>query len=1313
MGRARRPRQRGTVVALDPRAEVEKLVAAEVAKLVPSTVQGNRTDKPQVERRPMTLLEALGAGTGMNGMPAGFIPFARDPQDNNAFGPGHPLLPAPLDAPDPTDGQPLPRVFEYDVSWNLPGNGQREVPWQVLRIASTAVDIIRRCIEYRKRTLRGLKPRWVVTAEAIQAAYESSPDAGRENAEQTLRAKYADVIKNLTDFWREPWRQNGLDFGQWLNMLMEEHIVLDAVAIYPRKALSGDVLDFQILDGSTVKPLLDVQGARPSPPYAAFQQILYGFPRGEYGAAVDADGKAKPGYSTAALFYHRENVRANSPYGLSPVEQALIAARLYLKRQGWMLAEYDDGSTPVTWIIPSEDEQQKSGQAFTPQIRRAWEDGVNEELGGMTRRRHRAKVLPPGWQAIQTQSVDERYKPDYDLHLIKLLCGFFNVPITELGFSEAKGIGNSGLHEGMADVADKVSDRPDAEVVGSMITKLARQFQGCPVEVELTFVAEDAKETLEESQADDLKYKSGVLTLNDLRRQNGLPVFNFPEADMPLLIGVGPSGVTFLEGLHEQQKAMQDSQLALTQTQVGAGQAQIAQTNADTAAADDEQSDIAKELTAFNRWRRRNPEPKRPFVFKAAEPDDVDRLFELDPNLMAFEGWTWEPDLDKGAGWDPGVKRFRDNRGRFVRGLGLDAALDHLDEVVSRLHQGRKVRKGEHPRTDALHAAGLLQDSPDRPGELELSDAGRQHLVDRSPADYAQQRYDEMQAEADRLADSGDVFGAARVRSDADRQILEARGQLAPAAFDQPVFPSRPMSAPDAETVFPGSTVEQRGERAPAADPEAIRATETPAERLARVQRGDFTPGERAEHERISAEAEQLLSQTPTVEDARGATLDDKIRRAEIMYGTDRSKWPAAALAEERRIKMREASKARRAERVRKIETAETQHHDLTDRAPTEVPAPLPQLDESSSVQAMNTEVRKPVKLTSAQDAGLRWFADGTGRPPKGPSVRKLRELGFVTDDNQITTAGRRHLAGITPAIHRDLTDAPMPKRPGAPDTSITDALFPEDKGRNPLARLSDEERARIEATDAGLDPKPVEPVGRRKTKRQRDAERAATSAALFPESEGGMHGAKSQAASVARVRTAHDELRTRPGEWVSIAKLRERLGDMPRDDQDDALRQLATTPGVQVIPWDNQNALRQADRDAALHFGGQENHAIRFEPEQPQMAPGWSKASQRIAARRRGASKTDRSGLVEDPVTGREVSAPNEATLRTQIESDTKAHERLLRQAEDLDTQINFAESDGEREQFQQMRDRLDEQMATVDRRIATARKELARKRR
>jgi hypothetical protein len=85
--------------------------------------------------------------------------------------------------------------------------------------------------------------------------------------------------------------------------------------------------------------------------------------------------------------------------------------------------------------------------------------------------------------------------------------------------------------------------------------------------------------------------------------------------------------------------------------------------------------------------------------------------------------------------------------------------------------------------------------------------------------------------------------------------------------------------------------------------------------------------------------------------------------------------------------------------------------------------------------------------------------------------------------------------------------------------------------------------------------------------------------------------------AAVTQVQDAAKALERRPGDWVSIADVRERLSGMSREDQDAALTKLATTPGVHVIPWDNRKGLTQRDHDAAIRIGGDDAHAIRFDP--------------------------------------------------------------------------------------------------------------------
>jgi len=80
------------------------------------------------------------------------------------------------------------------------------------------------------------------------------------------------------------------------------------------------------------------------------------------------------------------------------------------------------------------------------------------------------------------------------------------------------------------------------------------------------------------------------------------------------------------------------------------------------------------------------------------------------------------------------------------------------------------------------------------------------------------------------------------------------------------------------------------------------------------------------------------------------------------------------------------------------------------------------------------------------------------------------------------------------------------------------------------------------------------------------------------------------------RIRAAYASLATEPAGWVSLADLRERLADIPRAELDTALKWMAVQPGVRLIPVANQKSLSMRDREAALRFGGEENHAFAIE---------------------------------------------------------------------------------------------------------------------
>lgn len=78
-----------------------------------------------------------------------------------------------------------------------------------------------------------------------------------------------------------------------------------------------------------------------------------------------------------------------------------------------------------------------------------------------------------------------------------------------------------------------------------------------------------------------------------------------------------------------------------------------------------------------------------------------------------------------------------------------------------------------------------------------------------------------------------------------------------------------------------------------------------------------------------------------------------------------------------------------------------------------------------------------------------------------------------------------------------------------------------------------------------------------------------------------------------ARVLGAARALASKPGDWVSLRRLRPFFADVPREQLDEALRQLSDRGVVTIVPESNQKTLTAADHEAALRLGGQENHLL------------------------------------------------------------------------------------------------------------------------
>jgi hypothetical protein len=456
------------------------------------------------------------------------VPLERDPNWATVpFGPATPLIPSSIN-PLSERGKPDPRRWEFEVAQNINVTGNRLVPFKTLRQVADMTDIVRRCIEVLKSKLSGLEWDIVLTDAAVERIM-AEQGVNQVRAAAIAKEQFADDINRVRDFWAMPDITNGMDFASWLRVMLEDLLVLDAVAIWPQKTVGGELLALQLLDGSTIKPLIDDRGMRPTPPNAAFQQILYGFPRSEFTAPteeLEADGE----FTSDELSYWVMNRRTHSVYGYGPVERSLPLADLYLRRQQWLRAEYTDGVMPELMF--------KTGASFgnNPEILRAYENIFNDDLAGQTEQRKRARLLPEGLEPIQFDGYGEKFSEKLDEYLTTAICGHFGILPTEIGFTGKTGLGGASVHEGQAESSEVLGLLPLARWVASHISALSYNYLGMDRSMEFKFQPSARQDDKAIADAEDVRLKNGSLTLNEARARNGMPLLDSDYADQPVFV---------------------------------------------------------------------------------------------------------------------------------------------------------------------------------------------------------------------------------------------------------------------------------------------------------------------------------------------------------------------------------------------------------------------------------------------------------------------------------------------------------------------------------------------------------------------------------------------------------------------------------------------------------------------------------------------------------------------------------------------------------------------------------------------------------
>lgn len=342
----------------------------------------------------------------MNYAAGSALPRSRDTFASGAFGPLAPTVPAGIDFPTDGSERPMPRRWEYQVGWNRPigqpgTEGLKIATFSTLRSIADLYSVVRSCITDCVNDI--LSTEWDIkpTKQAAKAMH------GNQKAQDDFARRREEAMK----FWSRPDPDAKYpDWEQWMRSLLEDYFVVDAATLYihPSRGrghgpFGSSMASLDYIDGTTIRPLVDIRGSTPPPGEVAYQQYLWGVPRVDLSAPVLSDDEGITAvmvdqFVGDQLMYRPNYTRSWSPYGFSNVERALIPAATGLRRQLHALQFYTEGTIPGLFVTPGPDISTPSQIA---QLQRALNN-----IAGDQAFKHKIIVLPPGTKTDPQKTIN-------------------------------------------------------------------------------------------------------------------------------------------------------------------------------------------------------------------------------------------------------------------------------------------------------------------------------------------------------------------------------------------------------------------------------------------------------------------------------------------------------------------------------------------------------------------------------------------------------------------------------------------------------------------------------------------------------------------------------------------------------------------------------------------------------------------------------------------------------------------------------------------------------------------------------------------
>lgn len=285
---------------------------------------------------------------------------------------------------------------------------------------------------------------------------------------------------------------SGRDWQAWLSAAIEAILVTDSLALLPRYTLAKKPIGLQLIDGTSVVPLITEFGTPPDPPNDAYQQIVNGYP--------------ETGFTTEELWYVPKNRRDDSPYGRSPVEMVLMTVNIAIRRATHDLVFFGSGNIPDSlYAVPPD---------WTPAQIAEFQLMFDQMIeGNAAKRSGYMKFVPNGGQYIPTKTREWHYdEQEWLARIIAWAFGVSPLPVAkQMNRSTAEVQESSSLESGV---------RPVALHIARVVTRYVNTVMGFE-QLEFAWDDDETEDPTVVYQRNIAYFGAGLLQVNRVKELIG------------------------------------------------------------------------------------------------------------------------------------------------------------------------------------------------------------------------------------------------------------------------------------------------------------------------------------------------------------------------------------------------------------------------------------------------------------------------------------------------------------------------------------------------------------------------------------------------------------------------------------------------------------------------------------------------------------------------------------------------------------------------------------------------------------------------